>query len=38
MQRTLVTISSGSAYAGIALALNDLVKLCQPQFADIVRD
>ncbi|NAW79333.1 hypothetical protein CAG60_10750 [Vibrio sp. V33_P6A3T137] len=38
MQHTLVTISSGSAYAGIALALNDLVKLCQPQFADIVRD
>ncbi|EKO3578009.1 YbaK/EbsC family protein [Vibrio sp. A8-1] len=38
MQHTQVTISSGSAYAGIALALNDLVKLCQPQFADIVRD
>lgn len=37
-QQTLVTISSGSPHAGIALALNDLVELCQPKFADIVRD
>ncbi|WP_070970362.1 aminoacyl-tRNA deacylase [Vibrio sonorensis] len=33
-----VTISSGSNMAGIALSLNDLVKLCQPTFANICRD
>ena len=32
-----VTISSGSNMAGVALALSDLVELCQPVFADIVR-
>ena len=32
-----VTISSGNNMAGIALGLNDLVDLCQPIFADIVR-
>ncbi|WP_425445680.1 aminoacyl-tRNA deacylase [Vibrio albus] len=33
-----VTISSGSNMAGIALQLHDLVKLCQPSFADIIRN
>lgn len=32
-----VTISSGSNMAGIALDLNDLIQLCQPQFAHICR-
>lgn len=32
-----VTISSGSNMAGIALQLKDLLKLCQPRFADITR-
>tara|TARA_Y100001956_G_scaffold3954_1_gene3725 strand:- start:3231 stop:3713 length:483 start_codon:yes stop_codon:yes gene_type:complete len=32
-----VTISSGSNMAGIALRRDDLVRLCQPIFADICR-
>lgn len=34
----MVTISSGSLMAGIGLAPNDLIQLCQPQFAHIQRD
>lgn len=33
-----VTISSGSNMAGIALHCQDLIKLCQPIFADICRE
>lgn len=32
-----VTISSGSNMAGIALHRDDLIRLCQPTFADICR-
>lgn len=32
-----VTISSGDRMAGIALSIDDLVKLCQPVIADICR-
>ncbi|WP_411572122.1 aminoacyl-tRNA deacylase [Vibrio sinaloensis] len=32
-----VTISSGSNMAGIALKRDDLIRLCQPIFADICR-
>lgn len=38
MQHSLVTISSGSPMAGIALQTKDLIPLCQPVFADIQRD
>lgn len=38
LQHTLVTISSGSTLAGIALDVNDLVHLCRPQFAHIQRE
>lgn len=38
LQQPLVTISSGSTLAGIALDVNDLVQLCQPQFAHIQRE
>ncbi len=37
-QHSLVTISSGSTMAGIAIATNDLIQLCQPTFADIQRE
>ncbi|MFM2590940.1 aminoacyl-tRNA deacylase [Vibrio sp. TBV020] len=33
-----VTISSGSNMAGIALACDDLIQLCQPKIASICRD
>ncbi len=36
-QHSLVTISSGSSMAGIALQVNDLIQLCDPMFADIQR-
>lgn len=32
-----ITISSGNVMAGIAMDIQDLVKLCQPQLADIVK-
>ncbi len=32
-----VTISSGDRMAGLALSIDDLVKLCQPTLADICR-
>ncbi len=38
MQNSLVTISSGTNMAGIALQIDDLVQLCQPTFAHIQRD
>jgi len=38
MQHSLVTISSGSPMAGIALQAEDLISLCQPVFANIQRD
>jgi len=38
MQNSLVTISSGSNMAGIALHIDDLIQLCSPSFADIQRD
>ena len=37
MEEDLVTISSGSRMAGIALNRDDLIQLCQPTFADICR-
>lgn len=38
LHQSLVTISSGSTLAGIALDVTDLVKLCRPHFAAIQRD
>ncbi len=37
LQHSIVTISSGSSLAGIALSVQDLIQLCQPRFADIQR-
>ncbi len=38
MQEEVVTISSGSLMAGIAMHRDDLIKLCHPLFAEICRD
>ncbi len=38
LQHPVVTISSGSSMAGIALQTQDLIKLIQPTFAHIQRD
>ncbi len=32
-----VTISSGDRMAGLALSIDDLIRLCQPTFADVCR-
>ncbi len=37
MQEEILTISSGSNMAGIALNRDDLIQLCQPTFANICR-
>ncbi len=37
-QHSLVTISSGSSMAGIAIQIDDLIQLCHPIFADIQRN
>lgn len=37
-QQEIVTISSGDRLAGIALSLNDLVKLSKASFADICKE
>lgn len=37
-QQVIVTISSGSLMAGVALTPYDLIQLCQPKFAHIQRD
>lgn len=37
-QHSMVTISSGSLMAGVALHPDDLIQLCQPVFAHIQRD
>lgn len=38
LRQTIVTISSGSPLAGIALWRDDLLHLCQPIMANIVRE
>ncbi|MGR5237249.1 aminoacyl-tRNA deacylase [Vibrio alfacsensis] len=37
LEEAEVTISSGDRMAGLALSINDLIKLCQPTLADICR-